>query len=218
MESLMATYGDSGDRWWVGQNTGGWTFAWRPDSNGYESLPSGDARDDAQFAAAASANAAGTIPGKPAVVVSGTQIPATISVDNIDWYDIQGPYTSQALANKAIPGIQKSAPAQGAVQQATGVNFSSIQNALTAFYDKVTDGQMWRSLGWLLLGILMIFVGLALLLRGQAEKAVSSVVKAVSIPLCLLRPFPSSFSASGPILPGSGSTTGTAPPNGPPTL
>ena len=38
--------------------------------------------------------------------------------------------------------------------------FSSTENALSAFYDVVTNGKIWRSLGWLLLGILLIFIGL----------------------------------------------------------
>lgn len=40
--------------------------------------------------------------------------------------------------------------------------FSSIENALSAIYDALTNGKMWRSLGWLLLGVLLIFVGLFL--------------------------------------------------------
>lgn len=59
----------------------------------------------------------------------------------------------------------------GATANASGVNFSSIQNALTAFYDKVTDGKMWRSLGWLLLGVLLIITGLVLWIGPGALKA-----------------------------------------------
>lgn len=37
--------------------------------------------------------------------------------------------------------------------------FSSIQNALSAFYAELTNGKMWRSLGWLLLGIALMGLG-----------------------------------------------------------
>lgn len=49
--------------------------------------------------------------------------------------------------------------------------FSSVSNALTAFYRKVTDGKMWRSLGWLLLGIALIIAGLVLWIGPGAVKA-----------------------------------------------
>lgn len=171
---MPTTYGNSGNRWWVGLNVGsdqstvfGTGSILSP--NGYESLPSGNAADDAQFAAAAAHNAGG-----------GT--PNTISVENVKWFNIRGPYPNQAAANAAIPAIQKAHPAPGEVQQVTaggqpsaaaggGINFSSIQNALTAFYDKVTDGKMWRSLGWLLLGILLIIAGLILWIGPTAFKA-----------------------------------------------
>lgn len=67
---------------------------------------------------------------------------------------------SQGAAN--IPG--------GAASAATGTNFSSIQNALTAFYDKVTDGKMWRSLGWLALGIVLMLVGVAMWIGPSASR------------------------------------------------
>jgi uncharacterized membrane protein YccF (DUF307 family) len=170
---MATTYGNNGNRWWVGLNVGsdnstvfGTGSILSP--NGYESLPSGNAADDAQFAAAASHNATASTP-------------STISVENVKWFNIRGPYATQAQANAAIAAIQKANPAPGEVQQVTaggqsgaaaggGVNFSSIQNALTSFYDKLTDGKMWRSLGWLLLGVLMILAGLALWLGPSALK------------------------------------------------
>lgn len=169
----MPTYGNSGDRWWVGLNVGsdqstifGTGSFLSP--NGYESLPSGDASDDAQFAAAAAFNKAH--PTKP----------NTISVQNVQWFNINGPYTSQAAANAALPVIAAKNPAPGEVQQITGggqgpaangagINFSSVQNALTAFYRAVTNGKMWRSLGWLLLGLVLIIMGAALWIKGSVS-------------------------------------------------
>jgi hypothetical protein len=156
----------AGNRWWVGLNVGsdqstifGTGSILSP--NGYEPVGSGDATDDALFAAAAAYNATASKPN-------------TISVQGVKWFNIRGPYSSYDQAAAALPAIAAANPAPGEVQQVTaggqqsaaaggGVNFSSIQNALTAFYDKLTDGKMWRSLGWLLLGALLIIIGLALL-------------------------------------------------------
>lgn len=147
------TYGNSGNRWYVAENITDQNsfrlsnFGSNNAPSGYQSLPAGSAADDAVLAKAASTN-------------------GTANLHNIDWVNVHGPYTSQAQANAAIPGIQSASPAAGALQQATGVNpnvFSSIENGISAFYDKLTDGKMWRSLGWILLGILLIFIGLALL-------------------------------------------------------
>ena len=183
---MANTYGDSGNRWWVGLNVGsdqstifGTGSILSP--NGYESLPSGNASDDAQFAAAASYDASN--PSKP----------KTISVENVSWFNINGPYPTQAAANAALPGIAKQNPAPGEFQQITaggqqsaaqggGINFSSIQNALTAFYDKVTDGKMWRSLGWIILGVVLMFIGIMVLLRKPIEGAVGTVASAVKLP------------------------------------
>lgn len=171
----MPTYGNSGDRWWVGLNVGsdqstifGTGSILSP--NGYESLPSGNASDDAQFAAAAAYNKAH--PTKP----------KTISVENVSWFNIRGPYPTQAAANSALPAIAAANPAPGEFQQVTGggqqnaaqgagINFSSITNALTAFYRAVTNGKMWRSLGWLLLGLLLILFGASLWIKGSVSPA-----------------------------------------------
>lgn len=76
-----------------------------------------------------------------------------------------------AIAEKAQPGgVNASNPAaaaqagdtaaaKNAANAATGGAFSSVQNALSGFYDVLTNGKMWRSLGWLLLGIVLMFIG-----------------------------------------------------------
>ncbi len=48
--------------------------------------------------------------------------------------------------------------------------------ALIAFFGTITDGEMWRSLGWLLLGIVLMGVGLALWTKNQAIPGVRSAV------------------------------------------
>jgi hypothetical protein len=49
------------------------------------------------------------------------------------------------------------------------------------FFQVLTDGAMWRSLAWLLLGLLLFGFGLALLLRKPLEEAVGTAVKAVAL-------------------------------------
>jgi hypothetical protein len=109
----------------------------------------------------------------------------SVSLHNIIWTNVSGPYSSQSAAQAALTKVQATSPAPGLLQQTTGINpnaFSSIQNALSAFYDKVTDGKMWRSLGWIILGIFLLLIGLALLLRSKVESAVGQVARAVAIP------------------------------------
>lgn len=50
-------------------------------------------------------------------------------------------------------------------------------NALIAFFTTITDYRMWRSLGWLLLGIIMIAAGLALLARNAATGTATRILQ-----------------------------------------
>jgi hypothetical protein len=170
---MANTYGSDGNRWWVGLNTGETggqsTILGKPSKNpfdstsGYESLPSGDAADDAQFATAARKNALG-----------GT--PVTISVENIQWYNIRGPYPTQAKANAAITGIQKAHPAPGAVAQATGNTGlpSSLTSGITGFLGALTSASTWIRVTKVIAGSALLLVGVAKLsgAGGIAAKAV----------------------------------------------
>lgn len=68
-----------------------------------------------------------------------------------------------ATANKTTTPTTSSAQANTNAENSLIPGFGSVADALSAFYQKVTDGKMWRSLGWILLGVILIFVGLALL-------------------------------------------------------
>lgn len=163
---MANTYGDSGNRWWVGWNTAQGVNANLYSPSGYESLPSGNAADDAQFAAAAKAN-------------KNTTSPNTISVENVSWYNIQGPFSTQAQANAAIPAIAAKNPAPGVLQQLGGP-FADVADAahalagigafLTDAWGMLSDGKMWRSLGWLLLGILLMLTGIGLWIGPAAAR------------------------------------------------
>jgi hypothetical protein len=48
--------------------------------------------------------------------------------------------------------------------------FSSAANALSGFYTVITNGKMWRSLGWLLLGIVLMFIGIAMFIGPSASR------------------------------------------------
>lgn len=172
-----AVYGGQGNRWWVGLNVGsdqstllGTASLLSP--NGYESLPSGDAGDDAQFAAAAAKD-------------KGAAKPVTISVEHVSWYNINGPYATQAAANAALPAIQKAHPAPGERQQLTneaiegngqaGAASSPVTDPLAAFLSFVTSKGGWERVAKIVVGSTMIIVGL-LKITG-AGKAATTVAK-----------------------------------------
>lgn len=85
-----------------------------------------------------------------------------------------------AEAKKEFPN--GTAPTTSVVQQAANSAgaggavsaFTSTENALSGFYDVLTNGKMWRSLGWLLLGIVLMILGLALWLKDQFGSQLSS--------------------------------------------
>lgn len=183
------TYGDSGNRWWVGLNVGEGgsqkTVFGTPSisalnpftPSGYESLPSGNAADDAQFAAAAKHN-------------KGSTNPSTISVENVEWFNIQGPYTSQAAAQAAIPAITKANPAPGVLGQVAKDNSSNplgaAANAATdisstvGFLSTLGEANTWIRVAKVVAGGLILIVGL-LKLTG-ADKAIGgAAAKAVKV-------------------------------------
>lgn len=48
---------------------------------------------------------------------------------------------------------------------------SGIAGVLTAFYHAVTDGKMWRSVGWIVLGVLLMLAGVALWIGPSASRS-----------------------------------------------
>jgi hypothetical protein len=170
--SVKNVYGNSGNRWWVGLNvgeTGGQSTVFGQPSSlfvgkpgGYESLPSGNVKDDLQFTNAALAD-------------HGSASPVTISVENVKWYNIQGPYSTQNAANAAIPAIQKAHPAPGEVAQAAkNLGVSNPLAAVAAFLGDLSSANTWIRVAKIGIGGAMLLIGIAKLsgAGGVAAKAV----------------------------------------------
>lgn len=68
----------------------------------------------------------------------------------------------------------------GAVSsEVTGITDTGA--ALGAFFKQLTDVYMWRSLAWLILGLILFGLGLVLLLRKPIEREVGTIAKAVAL-------------------------------------
>jgi len=97
----------------------------------------------------------------------------------------QGPMTWDQA--QTVIGLNKKAAQTGAApitstagEAATGQTGSlpnplaGIAGAFEAFFSAVTDGKLWRSLGWLLLGIILIMAGVYLwIVPGVTGKALA---------------------------------------------
>jgi hypothetical protein len=63
------------------------------------------------------------------------------------------------------------------LQSLPGVSaLSDTGSALIAFFTTITDGKMWRSLGWIILGVLLMAAGIGLWLKSAATGLVSSTL------------------------------------------
>jgi uncharacterized membrane protein len=95
---------------------------------------------------------------------------------------VNGPYDTKADAEAAVKSGAITAPSAGNDNPlpGAGASFQDVAHALAAFYDKVTDGKMWRSLGWLLLGVILMIAGVALLLRKSVEAGAAGVIRSLA--------------------------------------
>jgi hypothetical protein len=93
------------------------------------------------------------------------------------WDDVGSAWSAIWTADQAV------VPGASAVNAAATDTASAVASAatLSTFIGDLTDGSFWRSLGWLLLGIILLGLGLALLLRKPIESAAGEVAKAVAL-------------------------------------
>jgi hypothetical protein len=95
------------------------------------------------------------------------------------WHElnIAGTATETQAAAEAVKEFPSGAApttsvAAQAANTAGGASFTDTAHALAAFYDKITDYKMWRSLGWLVAGFLLMIAGVALLLKGTIKSQI----------------------------------------------
>jgi len=160
-------------QWFVADNqTGGISALINPagKTNGYQAVHAGNATDQALFAAAAANN-------------KNNPNPNTISVENISWYNVQGPYATEAQANAAIPAIQKANAAPGEVSQiaqGSGPLAAAASAAGTIgdpldyladvgdFFHRLTEAATWERAGEILVGVIILYIGIKSLSEGTA--------------------------------------------------
>lgn len=99
-----------------------------------------------------------------------------------------GPYPDKAAAEKVATAYNKShldtIPTPSIPNPLSALG--QIAAAIRAFFDAITDAAMWRSIGWIFLGMWMIWVGIMLWLRvpqkmGQAALAVGGAAAKAAI-------------------------------------
>lgn len=85
-----------------------------------------------------------------------------------------GPYKTLAEAEKAFPGGKsgttpppKGEPPPTVSDQPTPIPdplnaLSQVAAAIRAFWDAVTNGPMWRCIGWIILGLVLLLTGIRL--------------------------------------------------------
>jgi hypothetical protein len=99
-----------------------------------------------------------------------------------DWHE----YSSVADMNAAVQANGWPAPttspataagntAKSAIPGLSGL--TEVGHWLAVSVHALTDGQLWRSLGWLLLGVAMMILGVALLLRKSIETTIGTVAR-----------------------------------------
>ena len=80
------------------------------------------------------------------------------------WTDLWSNVTLFANASEQnYPGIATTLPQTPEGQQI--VNYSGFFGGLIGFLDALTDPSMWRSLGWILLGAVLVIAGIYLWLK-----------------------------------------------------
>lgn len=89
-----------------------------------------------------------------------------------------GPFATQAEAQKAKDAHPATGPLSAVHSAASGADqvvksgtsgLAAIGGSLAGLGAAITDGKMWRSLGWLVFGVLMLLFGVFLWVRKELE-------------------------------------------------
>jgi hypothetical protein len=85
----------------------------------------------------------------------------------VDWV---GAAVAGVLVGAGNQSPSTAVPEGQAAASAVTDPLTGVAGALEAFYQAITDGKTWRSIGWLLLGILLMIVGVALWIGPSAAR------------------------------------------------
>lgn len=87
-----------------------------------------------------------------------------------------GPFNTQQDAQKFLDGL-KTTPGGSDIAPSGGIDLPHLPNPLSGIeragkvlesaYKMITDAAMWRSLGWIILGVILIIAGIYLFLKKQ---------------------------------------------------
>ena len=123
-----------------------------------------------------------TITGSVSVAKTNTAGDPNSTVTVIGSVNVSSGSTSNS---PAVAGSSEPTNPKQVIQLEGGNEFPDIPNplgsiaaALSTFIADITSGAMWRSLGWLLLGIVLIIVGLVILVKGSVTNVAGGVLKA----------------------------------------
>jgi len=84
------------------------------------------------------------------------------------WSDFEAYLIQLGALNPAGQTVGQNAPGVTAAASAPGVG---IVTEIAGIWDDLRDGKMWRSLGWILLGVILMLLAAASLMSGIRNPA-----------------------------------------------
>lgn len=83
-----------------------------------------------------------------------------------------------ALFWDVLQGITGQNPTGAAADAGASATSGGLFGSVTAFFATITDGKMWRSFGWIILGVLIMAFGINLWLHNPLGRAVGGAARA----------------------------------------
>lgn len=81
-------------------------------------------------------------------------------------------FIGQSAAGSPAPGaVQGNVAGLAGTEQAGGTAWTAAVTLVEGIWTELTDGRMWRSLGWIVLGIILMLLGVAWWIGPSAERA-----------------------------------------------